>query len=110
MTQSTAVCRYYIGERTNIVGLFSTKDIFDVIETKINSLPLEAKLGSLAQDFRLKDHQRSIWRVTAGVKASSLLRYVFDSSHADGSRYRRSRNQSVGWCYHTGRPLRASCW
>ncbi|MBK9202890.1 MAG: HlyC/CorC family transporter [Candidatus Obscuribacter sp.] len=64
----------FVGERTNIVGLLSAKDLFDVIETKINSLPLEAKLGSLAQDFRLKDHQRSIWRVTAGVKASSLLR------------------------------------
>ncbi|MDQ5935418.1 MAG: HlyC/CorC family transporter [Cyanobacteriota bacterium erpe_2018_sw_21hr_WHONDRS-SW48-000092_B_bin.40] len=65
----------YAGERTKIVGLLSTKDLFEVIERKINSLPLEAKLGSLAHDFTLAEHQRSILRVTAGVRASSLLHW-----------------------------------
>lgn len=63
----------YKGERSNIVGVFSTKDLFDVIETTLNSLTLEAKLGSLAQYFKLRDYQRSILKVTVGVKASSLL-------------------------------------
>ncbi|MFA7337495.1 MAG: hemolysin family protein [Candidatus Obscuribacterales bacterium] len=65
----------YAGERIKVIGLLSTKDLFDVIETKINSLPLEAKLGSLAQDFKLADHQRPILRVTAGMRASSLLHW-----------------------------------
>lgn len=63
----------YKGERSNIVAVFSTKDLFDVIETTLNSLPLEAKLGSLSQYFNLRDYQRSIIKVTVGVKASSLL-------------------------------------
>jgi CBS domain containing-hemolysin-like protein len=63
----------YAGERNNIIGVFSTKDLFDVVETTLNRTPLEGKLGTMARDFHLADYRRDIWRVSAGMKASSVL-------------------------------------
>ncbi|MBK8225207.1 MAG: HlyC/CorC family transporter [Candidatus Obscuribacter sp.] len=63
----------YKDRRDNIIGVFSTKDLFEIIDDKMSSVALEAALKQLSVDFHLSKHLRPYLRVTDGMQASSLL-------------------------------------